>query len=79
MLGAYVAHIGIALFILGVIGSAVYSEEMSVELVKGKPANAFGYEMTFTEIYPIENNTKYAFKVIVKKGNSEYQSGSNYV
>jgi len=73
MLGAYVAHIGIALFILGVIGSAVYSEQMNVDLVKGKPVTAFGYEMTFTEIYPIANNTKYAFNVNVKKGNSEYK------
>jgi cytochrome c-type biogenesis protein CcmF len=72
MLGAYVAHIGIALFILGVIGSAVYSEEVNVDLVKGKPATAFGYEMTFTGIYPIANSTKYAFNVEVKKGNSEY-------
>ncbi len=73
MLGAYVAHIGIGLFLLGVIGSAVYSKEMNVDLVKGKPVNAFGYEMTFTEYYPIENNTKYAFNVNVKKGNSEYK------
>ena len=73
MLGAYVAHIGIALFILGVIGSAVYSEEVTVDLVKGKQASAFGYDLTFTEIYPIENNTKFAFNVDVKKGNSEYK------
>lgn len=73
MLGAYVAHIGIALFILGVIGSTVYTEELSLDLVKGKTTSAFGYEMTFTEIYPIENNTKYAFNVEVKKGNSEHK------
>ena len=73
MLGAYVAHIGIALFILGVIGSAVYSEEMNIDLIKGKPVTAFGYEMTFTDYHPIDNNTKYAFNVNVKKGNSEYQ------
>jgi cytochrome c-type biogenesis protein CcmF len=73
MLGAYVAHIGIALFILGVIGSAVYSEEVTVDLVKGKPVTAFGYDLTFTGGYQIENNTKFAFNVNVKKGNSEYQ------
>jgi cytochrome c-type biogenesis protein CcmF len=73
MLGAYVAHIGIALFILGVIGSAVYSEEMTVDLVKGKSVNAFGYDLTFTGGYPIENNTKFAFNVNVKKGSSEYE------
>jgi len=73
MLGAYVAHIGIALFILGVIGSAVYSEEVTVDLVKGKPVTAFGYDLTFTGGYQIENNTKFAFNIDVKKGNSEYQ------
>ena len=73
MLGAYVSHIGIALFILGVIGSAVYSEQVDVDLVKNTPQEAFGYEMTFTEIYPIENNTKWAFNVDVKKGSSEHK------
>ncbi|HEY6626681.1 MAG TPA: cytochrome c-type biogenesis CcmF C-terminal domain-containing protein, partial [Ignavibacteriaceae bacterium] len=73
MLGAYVAHIGIALFIRGVIGSAVYSEEVTVDLVKGKPVTAFGYDLTFTGGYQIENNTKFAFNIDVKKGNSEYQ------
>jgi cytochrome c-type biogenesis protein CcmF len=29
--------------------------------------------MTFTDYHPIENNTKYAFNVNVKKGNSEYK------
>ena len=71
-LGAYVSHIGIALFILGIIGSAAYSDDVNVDLVKGKPANAFGYEMTFTGYTPIENNTKYAFNVAMKKGDNVY-------
>ena len=73
MLGAYVAHIGIALFILGVIGSSVYSQEMTIDLIKGKPTSAFGYDLTFTGLYPIENNTKYAFNVDVTKGSSEHK------
>lgn len=73
MLGAYVAHTGIALFILGVIGSAVYSDQVDIKLEKGKTASAFGYDMTFTEIYPIENNTKWALNVDVKKGNSAHK------
>jgi cytochrome c-type biogenesis protein CcmF len=72
MLGAYVAHTGIALFILGVIGSAVYTEHIDLKLEKNKPTSAFGYEMTFTDLYSIENNTKYAFNVEVKKGNSQH-------
>lgn len=71
-LGAYVSHIGIALFILGIIGSAAYSDEVNLDLVKNKPSQAFGYEMTFTGYTPIENNTKYAFNVSMKKGDKIY-------
>jgi cytochrome c-type biogenesis protein CcmF len=72
MLGAYVAHVGIALFILGVIGSSVYSQQEDVNLVKNETKTAFGYEMTFTGWTPIDNNTKYSFNIDVKKGGSEY-------
>jgi cytochrome c-type biogenesis protein CcmF len=72
MLGAYVAHIGIALFILGVIGSSVNTQQVDVNLVKNETVLAFGYEMTFTGWKPIDNNTKYSFNIDVKNGNSEY-------
>lgn len=72
MLGAYVAHIGIALFILGVIGSASFSEEVDVDLVKNETKSAFGFDMTFTGYSPIENNTKYAFNINLKNGSSDY-------
>ncbi len=72
MLGAYIAHIGIAVFLLGVIGSAAYSEEVDLDLIKNKPAQAFGYEMTFTGYQPIENNTKYAFNIELKKDEKSY-------
>ncbi len=67
MLGAYIAHIGIAIFILGVIGSAAYSKKIDLNLVKNKPQDAFGYHVTFTGYNPIENGSKYAFKVELKK------------
>ncbi len=73
MLGAYVAHIGIALFILGVIGSSIFSREKDINLVKGVPSEAFGYKVTFTGYEPIDNNTKYAFNVDLKKGNKEFK------
>ena len=73
MLGAYVAHIGIALFILGVIGSSIFSREKDINLVKGVPSEAFGYQVTFTGYEPIDNNTKYAFNVNLKKGNKEFK------
>jgi cytochrome c-type biogenesis protein CcmF len=73
MLGAYIAHIGIALFILGVIGSSVNTQQVDVDLVKNETISAFGYEMTYTGWKPIDNNTKYSFNIDVKNGDSEYQ------
>lgn len=72
MLGAYVAHIGIALFILGVVGSAGYSVEKDIDLKKNEALKLFGYELTFTGYSPIANNTKYAFNVDVVKGDNKY-------
>ena len=72
MLGAYVAHIGIAFFILGVIGSSAYSTEENIDLVKNQPTEAFGYKMEFTGYQPIENGTKYAFNVNMTKGDKTY-------
>ena len=73
MLGAYIAHIGIALFILGVIGSAGYTKQVDVNLEKNVPNHALGYDILFTGYTPIENATKYAFNLSLKKGNDSYQ------
>ncbi len=72
MLGAYVAHIGIALFLLGVVSSSVYSREKDIDLVKDKTSSAFGYQMTFTGYRSVDNNKKYAFDINMKKGNKEF-------
>ncbi|MFA4925003.1 MAG: cytochrome c-type biogenesis CcmF C-terminal domain-containing protein, partial [Ignavibacteriaceae bacterium] len=69
MLGAYIAHIGISLFILGVVGSAAYSKQVEVDLTKGKPVQVLGHTLEFTSYNPIENNTKYEFNVSIRDGN----------
>ncbi|MCL6493771.1 MAG: cytochrome c biogenesis protein CcsA [Ignavibacterium sp.] len=74
MLGAYLAHIGLAIFILGVIGSAAHSSEKTIDLIKGKPVEAFGYQMIFTGYEPIENGTKYAFNIKLSKDGKEYSA-----
>jgi cytochrome c-type biogenesis protein CcmF len=70
-IGAYVSHIGIALFILGVIGSAAYSNEVDVNLVKNEPVEAFGYQMMFTG-YRTTDDGKFAFNIDLTKGDSKY-------
>ncbi len=72
MLGAYVAHIGIAIFLLGVIGSSIYGREKELDLVKGQPQEVFGYKLMFTGYEPIDNNSKYAFNIKCVKGDNAF-------
>ncbi|MGE5436122.1 MAG: heme lyase CcmF/NrfE family subunit [Syntrophothermus sp.] len=74
MLGAYVAHIGIAIFILGVVGSAGLSQEAPLTLVKGKPVKHFGYEFTFTGVKQLPNENKYAFHIDITKDGKTYNA-----
>lgn len=69
-LGAYIAHIGIALFLLGVASTAGFSKETQLDLTRGKPTEAFGYKLTFLGYKPIENGKKFAFNVQIQKGNN---------
>ncbi|GJQ62805.1 MAG: cytochrome c assembly protein [Melioribacteraceae bacterium] len=70
-LGAYVAHTGLALFLLGVIATGGFTEDKQVQLVKGETVEVLGHEVTFTGYRPIENGKKYAFDIEVVDGGSK--------
>ncbi len=70
-LGAYTAHIGIALFLVGVIATAGNSKMQKVDLVKGEKVNVLGHNLTFIGYEPFDNNKKYRFNVKIDKGSSE--------
>ncbi len=57
-LGAYVAHTGIALFILGVVATGGFTKEKQIDLTKNETTELFGYELTFLGYNPIENVKK---------------------
>ena len=69
-IGSYIAHIGIALFMLGVIATGGFTQKQQVDLVEGESTKVLGYDLTFTGYEPIENNTKYAFNIEIKKGDN---------
>jgi len=69
-IGAYVAHTGIAIFMLGVVATGGFSEETQVELEKNVPQEVLGYELTFTGYSPIENGKKFEFNIDVKSGDN---------
>lgn len=49
-LGGPIAHIGIALMLIGIIGSGNFDDTKQVVLIQGEPKNVGGREFTFTGI-----------------------------
>jgi cytochrome c-type biogenesis protein CcmF len=66
--GAYIAHVGFAFLLLGVIGSARYSVEENLALPLGEPKDALGYKLTYLGATPIPgDDEKYHFNVKVER------------
>jgi len=66
--GPYVAHLGIMILFLGIVGSSKYSEEVNLSLPLNEPQSALGYDLTYKGATPFgDNNDKYHFNVVVEK------------
>ncbi len=61
--GAYIAHIGVALMFLGIIGSGFYSTSRSLELPQNEPVEWNGYRLTYVGNESFWNGERYYFKV----------------
>jgi cytochrome c-type biogenesis protein CcmF len=46
-IGGYLAHVGVGLMAVGIIGSSVYSPQQELRLIEGSSGEAFGYQFTF--------------------------------
>ncbi len=69
-IGAYIAHIGISLFLVGALATGGHSQQKQVELVKGETVKLFNHDVTFKGIEPFENGKKYKMNIEIKNGNS---------
>ncbi len=69
-IGAYVAHTGIALFLLGVIASGSYKSKTQVSLVKNQPKAVLGYNLTFKGYTPISGTNRFKFNIEIANDNS---------
>ncbi len=66
--GPYVAHLGIMILFLGIIGSSKYSEEVNLSLPLNETRSALGYDLTYRGATPFgEKQDKYHFNVVVEK------------
>ncbi len=70
-LGAYISHLGLAVFIFGVIGSGVFSETQNMHLKKGESRDFKGYKISFVGDERIEkelkDREKYNYLVSIEK------------
>ena len=64
--GGYLAHVGIALMILGIITSTVYDRSETITLPRGQAGEALGYRVTWTGERPIDGGSKTAYDVTVE-------------
>ena len=66
--GPYIAHLGIMILFLGIIGSSKYSEEVNLSLPLNETKTALGYQMTYKGATPFaDDKDKYHFNVVVEK------------
>ena len=71
--GAYIAHLGIMLLFLGIIGSSKYSEEVNVSLPLDESKEALGYKLTYKGATPIKGDEeKFHFNVVCEKDGKQF-------
>jgi len=71
-LGGKIAHIGVAVFLLGVIASGRYNEKEHIALPLNSPKRVFGDTLTYVGHRPTADG-KFAFDVKVSQGNESFE------
>jgi cytochrome c biogenesis factor len=69
--GGKVAHIGLGVFLLGVIGSGRYNTMSQTALPLNQPVETLGYTLTYTGYSPTSDN-KYSFHVDVERDGKSF-------
>ena len=69
--GGTISHIGLALLLLGIIGSGRYGEKQTASLPINEPKHVLGHELTYTGSKQSEDG-KYSFSIKVAKEGSTF-------
>ena len=67
--GGQIAHIGVGVFLLGVLLSGNFSKSQELILPKGKEVHALNHTFKYTGYEQIKGSGKYSFNVEIKSGN----------
>jgi len=71
-MGGKIAHIGLALFFLGVLASGKYGHKQQVALTLNSPQQVFGYNLTYTGNRPV-GGKKFAFDVDAERDGAKFR------
>ena len=70
--GGVIAHMGLAILFLGIIGSGRYGEKKTASLALNEPKDVLGYKLTYKGSKPTTDG-KWMFSVDVNKDGSSYE------
>jgi cytochrome c-type biogenesis protein CcmF len=70
-LGGKIAHIGLAIFFIGVVATGKYSTKEHVVLPRGTPVQALGHTLTYTG-FNVTKDQKYIFDVRADRGTTSF-------
>jgi cytochrome c-type biogenesis protein CcmF len=70
LIGGKLAHIGVALFLIGVVSSGKYNETVRIGLPQHQVVHVLGHELSY-DGYSMRTDGKYAFHVTSRQGSSE--------
>ncbi len=70
-MGGAVAHVGLAIMILGFVASSAYDNKQTVSLARGTPVETLGYRLTYVGYQPMDNE-RYAFHVTVERDGNAF-------
>ena len=69
--GGYLAHIGVALALVGIIGTNAYKQVQTLTVYQGQSAQGLGYTFQFNGLEQLPNE-KYAVQVVVRRGEETF-------
>jgi len=79
--GGYLAHVGVAIMLAGIVISGFYAVSQRISLPKNRPVRVHGYTMTFTQVIPPTESSKQAMevRVVTPKGKEFWAYPKMYI
>ncbi len=71
-LGGYVAHIGVGLILVGIVGSAAYGQTEQLRLTESQSGQALGYTFTFNGLATLDDGNSAILKLTVARGGQTF-------